>query len=187
MLLIKHSWLLVSYHANILRYRHPSGLLTKEITHKLERKYCTSERATRSHLLGIANVHRLPDHHSLAVVARYAPPWIPLTDHHRLEVHVVCSHLQTPVSFEASPVQQCLFSTYSTAALLWGSQRLHREAAARLLKCRLLDEIVVGKSAEPSVHLDQEWHEGRYDCCYQAVCHLALRPGYEYDAVEERV
>lgn len=53
--------------------------------------------------------------------------------------------------------------------------------------CRLLDEVVARKSAQARVHLDQEGHEGRYNCCHDAVCHLALRPGYQHDAVEERI
>lgn len=87
----------------------------------------------------------------------------------------------------AFPVQHSFFPTYPTATLLWRPQRLHHKAAPRLLMRRLLDEVVARKSAQAGVHLDQEWHEGGYDCCDEAVCHLTLRPGYECDAVQERV
>ena len=52
---------------------------------------------------------------------------------------------------------------------------------------RLLYEVVTRKCAETGVHLDQERHQSWQNCCDEAVCHLALCPGYDDDAVEERV
>ena len=52
---------------------------------------------------------------------------------------------------------------------------------------RLLDEVVARKGAETGVHLDQEWHESRQNCCHEAVRHLALCPGYDENAIEEWV
>ena len=52
---------------------------------------------------------------------------------------------------------------------------------------RLLYEVVTRKCAETGVHLDQERHQSWQNCCDEAVCHLALCPGYDDDAVEKRV
>jgi hypothetical protein len=52
---------------------------------------------------------------------------------------------------------------------------------------RLLDEVVARKGTKTRVHLDQERHESRQDCCHETVRHFALRPGYDNDAVEERI
>jgi len=64
---------------------------------------------------------------------------------------------------------------------------MHHIAAARLLVRRLLDEVVTRKGAQAGIQLDQERHQSWQDCCDDAVCHLALCPGYDDYAVKERV
>ena len=64
---------------------------------------------------------------------------------------------------------------------------MHYVAAARFLVSRLLDKVVARKRAEAGIQLDQEWHESRQNRRHEAVRHLALRPGYDDNAIEKRV